>query len=145
MSSIRSIVEIASKKCLEDVGSLLESSLPRITGKVSNALANDNTVANHFSHLHDRLGIFVDGMQQQVVDKITRSATARCREYLLGDTARLACVRASLKDFNVKVDLSDQDREIDSLTATIHILENDVSERDQTINNLQVRILSLAK
>lgn len=140
MSSIKSIVEIASKKCLADIESLIETSLPQISSELSTCLVSNKTVTNHFVQLHNSLGVFADGMQHEVIDRITKSATARCREYLTGDRARESCIKASLKDFNVKVDVTDSDRQIDSLNATIHILEHDVDEKDKEISKLQVGI-----
>ena len=140
MSSIKSIVEIASKKCLADIESLIETSLPQISSELSTCLVSNKTVTNHFVQLHNSLGVFADGMQHEVIDRITKSATARCREYLTGDRARESCIKASLKDFNVKVDVTDSDRQIDSLNATIHVLEHDVDEKDKEISKLQVGI-----
>ena len=46
MSSIKNIVELASNKCLEDVRSLIEVSLPQISLQVRNALMSDGVVIN---------------------------------------------------------------------------------------------------
>ena len=159
MSSIKGIVEIASKKCLADLGDLLEASLSQISTGVSNSLVNNVTVANHFAQLHDSYGILADKMQHQVIDQVTRSATTRCQEHLISDFVLESCVKASLKDFEVKIEASNKDeqhrdrdrgREIDELHASIHLAEHErdelklvVGERDQMISEQDLVICKL--
>lgn len=165
MSSIKGIVEIASKKCLADLGDLLEASLSQISTGVSNSLINNGTVANHFAQLHDSYGILAEKMQHQVIDQVTRSATARCREHLISDFVLESCVKASLKDFTKKDEATEENldrdrnkgREIDELHASIHWAEHErdefkmlvcerdrtISEQDSLIRKLKVSVLIL--
>ena len=139
MSSVESIVELAATHFYNDVQKVLSGCVSQIGTDLTVKLTTDATVKDHFAHLQTSLGIFADGMQQHIVEKVVKSATARCQEHLTGDLIRTKCIRACLKDCDVEIASEEDSRSIEDLASLIKNLKRNLNSREEDIISLKVR------
>lgn len=138
MSSVKSIVELATVKFYDDVQKVLDESLSQICTDLNTYLATDPGVKTLFASLQSSLGVFADPCQRNIVEQIAKSALTRCREHLTGNAIRKKCIQACLKDCDVESAAEDESHSIDDLWTINDKLKKDLNAKDQSLEALKV-------
>lgn len=150
MSLVKLIVDETTRTFLKKAQNNVQDSLSRLQAETFDELSG--SIANsHLSSIRPFMGKFVDNFQVQIIKEVVAACSSHFFQIVLSEAGSYnECLRACYRQFRLDHDNPNAERCQDEMQADIHILEKEVTDRDeiivqkdQEIKDLKVKLLIL--
>ena len=133
MSLVKQIVDDTARTILGKARKTVENSLSCLQAETFDEL-DGSLVSAHLSSLRPFMGNLADNLEIKIMKEVVAACSSHFCKIVLSEAGSYhECLRACYRQFRLDYDTQSSERCLDELQAEVHILEKDVTDRDEII------------